>query len=327
MYMVREDARSCGHLGGDADRYSMSVLVIFNPISGRGRARPLAEALVDAMGKADLEPLLLESSRDSVEKWLLPELPKHSAVVVVGGDGLVHLVAPYAAQLGVPILHHPSGTENLFAREFTGSPKPQSSQTVVERLLKKSLRTVDIASTVTTDAEGKQSKESMVLMASAGMDADVVHDVSQARSGGISKFTYVLPIFKQMLCWRGVPFHLKVDGKDVIQQGRGMVVIANSAQYAIRMNPARHAQMDDGQLDVMILPGRTGFGLCIQGIRCFLGSRYTRDKKVHYRTGKEIEVQHASPCYWQVDGDPLVGKKPVLGLKVVIEAKPLLVIE
>ena len=325
--MVREEARSCGLLGGDADRYSMSVLVIFNPISGKGRARPLAIALRDAMDKADLKPHLLESSRDSVEKWLLPELVNHDAVVVVGGDGLIHVVAPHAARLDVPILHHPSGTENLFAREFTGSPKAQPAEVVVERVLKRSIRNVDIASTVVTDVEGKQSAGSMVLMASAGLDANVVHDVSQARSGGISKWTYVVPILKQMLRWRGVPFDLRVDGEDVFRNGRGMVVVANSVQYAIRMNPARDAKMDDGKLDVMILPGRTGFGLLVHGIRCFLGSGYTKDRKTHYRTGKVIEVKHTSPCYWQVDGDPLVTKKPILELKVMIEDKPLMVIE
>jgi len=305
----------------------MSVLVIFNPISGKGRARTLALALQSALDEAKVKAVLLESARDSVDTWLLPELPKYNAVVVVGGDGLIHLVAPHAARFGVPILHHPSGTENLFAREFTGSPKAQSAQEVVERILKNSLRNVDIASTEITDVDGNQTSGSMVLMASAGLDANVVHEVSQSRSGGITKATYVLPILNQMLRWRGVSFDLRVDGDEILNNGRGMVVIANSLQYALRMNPARHAKMDDGKLDVMVLPGRTGFGLLMRGIRCFLGSRYTKSARTHYRTGRVIEVMHSSPCYWQVDGDPLVSKKPILGLKVMIEEKPLVVIE
>jgi diacylglycerol kinase family enzyme len=282
---------------------------------------------MDAMQKADLKPFLLESSRDSVEEWLLPPLREHDAVVVVGGDGLVHLVAPHAAQLDVPLLHHPSGTENLFAREFTGSPKAQPAQVVVERVKKMSTLKVDIAATVITDEQGMQSRGSMILMASAGLDANVVHDVSESRSGGIGKSTYVMPILRNVLRWRGTSFNLKVDGEEVLQNGRGMVVIANSAQYAIRMNPARNARMNDGQLDVIILPARTGFGLCVHGLRCLLGSSYTRDQRMCYRTGKEIEVVHASPCQWQVDGDPLRVKKPVSGIKVTVEANSLLVIE
>ncbi len=47
---------------------------------------------------------------------------------------------------------------------------------------------------------------------------------------------------------------IEADGKVVASDVRGLAILANSRQYAIRLDPARRARMDDGLVDLVILP-------------------------------------------------------------------------
>ncbi|MFM7134381.1 MAG: diacylglycerol/lipid kinase family protein, partial [Planctomycetota bacterium] len=96
----------------------MAVVVLFNPISGAGRALATAQRLAHALEAEGREVGLVPTERRPGELWLRPRLSGAEALVVVGGDGAVRLSASEAARAGVPLWHAPTGTENLFARAF-----------------------------------------------------------------------------------------------------------------------------------------------------------------------------------------------------------------
>ena len=184
----------------------MSVLVIFNPISGAGRARGIAEA-VQAAGRErglDLE-LLPTSPGFETDRWLREPLEGRDALVVVGGDGAVRLVAAEAARAGVPLLHCPAGNENLFAREFGMRADPGF---VAETLVRGEVRRVDL---VRAEVDGRPD-ETVVLMASFGLDAEAVHDLSATRTGSVNNWTYVGPTLRQWWRFHPGPMSVSVDG-------------------------------------------------------------------------------------------------------------------
>lgn len=275
----------------------MSVLVIFNPISGAGRARAIADRVAAAGRRRGLEIDLLPTSPGfDTHRWLRGPLEGRDAVVVVGGDGAVRLVAPEAARADVPLLHCPAGNENLFAREFGMRAEPEF---VAQTLAEGTVRRIDLVRAV---VEGRDD-ETVVLMVSFGFDAEVVHDLTEVRTGAISNLSYLRPMFRQ---WRRLDpprMTIEADGTIVASGVRGLAIVANSRQYAIRLDPARRARMDDGLLDLAVLPCKGRFSLFGWLIRTRLG-RHLRDPRTIYVTARRVEFRIEEPTRWQVDGDP-----------------------
>lgn len=297
----------------------MSVLVIFNPISGAGRGRALAEAVSDAATARGLDIELLPTSPGPAEAWLRAPLAGRDALVVVGGDGAVRLAAPEAARSDVPMVHCPAGNENLFAREFG---MRAAGESVARTLLDGVVRRIDLA---TAEIEGRAS-EDLVLMASFGLDAEVVHDLSAVRTGSVSNLSYVRPILRQIRSFEPPRVTAVVDGSVVAEDLPGMVVVANSRQYAIRLDPARRARMDDGLLDLVILPCRGTLDLLGWFPRTRLG-RHMADSRLVYEQGRRIDLELSRPRRWQVDGDPPHDPEVAsrIGFEVVPGALPVLV--
>ncbi len=94
------------------------IAIVFNPISGSGRARAAAEGLKAALENLGAAVVLIPSEVGSAEQWLRPRMVGVHALVIVGGDGAVRAAAAVAAAAAVPLWHAPAGTENLFARSF-----------------------------------------------------------------------------------------------------------------------------------------------------------------------------------------------------------------
>jgi diacylglycerol kinase (ATP) len=274
----------------------MSVLVIFNPISGAGRARGLAEAAAEAARARGIEVELLPTSPGPAESWLREPIRGRTALVVVGGDGAVRFAAPEAARAEVPLVHCPAGNENLFAREF-GMTSVASD--VAETLALGRVRRIDL---IRARVDGRED-ETVSLMASFGFDAEVVHDLASVRTGTVNNLSYVRPILRRMRAFDPPRITASVDGTPVLDGVPGMVVVANSRQYASRLDPARKALMDDGLIDLVVLPARSVSDLLGWMVRMRFGA-HIRDPRLTYRTGRLVELRLDPSSVWQADGDP-----------------------
>ena len=290
----------------------MSTLVIYNPISGAGRARQLATALERAAAMADLELVLMPTRAEPPASWLRSPLRSHDRLVVVGGDGAVRAAAAEAAHADVPMIHLPAGNENLFAREFEMT---NDVDEVVRRLRDGVVRRVDLASAA---ADGGP-KEIMVLMASVGFDAEVVHDLASRRRGPVRHLSYLLPAIRSFLRFAPSSMRLAVDEGDVSETGAAIMMIANSRQYAGRLDPAARARMDDGRLDLLIMPCRGRFGL-LRWVLTLLRRRQLDDPRTTYLEGRRFRLDFEKPVHWQVDGDPPHHSSLIRSLEIEIES-------
>ena len=283
----------------------MAFLAIFNPISGAGRARAKADALAEAARRRGVELELRPTEPDPPETWLRPFLAGNAyrAIVVIGGDGAVRLVAPEAALAGIPIVHCPEGNENLFAREFGMTNDPDRIIDLLERGRRREIDLIDVA-------VAGRPVETAVLMASFGFDAEVVHDLAARRTGSVSNLSYVAPMLRAALRLSLPTVTAVLDGQCIARRIQGLVIVANSRQYAIRLDPARRAEMDDGRLDVAIFPCRSVIGLLGWLGRARMGL-HLRSRRLIYGQGRTLEL-HLEPAHrWQVDGDPPHRPDPV----------------
>ena len=297
----------------------MSVLVIFNPISGAGRARGLAEAAADAARSRGLDVELLPTSPGPADAWLREPIRGRRALVVVGGDGAVRFAATEAVRAGVPLVHCPAGNENLFASEF-GMTAVASE--VAETLATGQVRRIDL---VRASIEGRDD-ETVAIMASFGFDAEVVHDLASVRTGTVNNLSYVRPILRRMRAFDPPRISARVDGEPVADGIPGMVVVANSRQYASRLDPARRAVMDDGLIDLVVLPARSVSDLLGWMVRMRFGA-HMRDPRLIYRTGRRIELELDPPSVWQADGDPPRASEPTDRIRFDVEPGVLAILE
>ncbi len=226
------------------NRAAMNIVVLYNPIAGAGKAGAVARRIGEAVDQAGRHVVLAETRIDAADDWLDRQLAEAGALVVVGGDGAVRLAAEPAIRTQTPLYHFPSGTENLFSREFG---MDRRVQTLLRALERNEPRLVDV---------GVVNGRTFLLMVSVGYDAEVVHDLAGRRGSSISHWSYLGPSIRQLRSWRPSRLAVTVDGERIDLGRQGAVVVANSRQYAWRLDPAQRAVMSDGLLDVLFFRWR-----------------------------------------------------------------------
>ena len=270
----------------------MRVMVIYNPISGRGKSSKLALAIADLLLRLPSDVELVQTLPSPPEIWLKPKMQCNpDAVVVVGGDGTLRQVASILVGTDIAVYHAACGTENLFANSMGMFSPPE---VVIASIEDGKTKTIDTAT-----ANG----EFMILMASVGFDAGVVMDLAKHRGTSITHLSYIAPILRQLFNWNPPKISIAVDGEELVTNKTGWAVIANSKAYARGLNPARDASVTDGKLDVVFLPLKGRYSVW-KWIRLMKRGTHLHHPDAIYSRGKTISVQTIEPSPWQIDGDP-----------------------
>lgn len=261
----------------------MRVLVVGNRRSGRGGAESVCLEAVATLVRAGHE-VMLTVSEEPPPADFSPEV-----VVVAGGDGSVHHLLPTLADSGIPVYHLPLGTANLFARQFGMG---RSVGMLARALSAWRTRDIDLI-----EFNGRLA----AVMVSLGPDAAVVHRVARRRAGPIRAASYVGPLLAELRGWSGGPVRVEADGRTVVEDGRGVLVLANMRHYGGRFDPARRADPQDGVLDVAFLPARTPTDLVRMAALARLGL-HERARGVVMTRARTVRVEAAGvPA--QADGE------------------------
>lgn len=283
----------------------MRVVVLFNPRSGRGKAAALGHAIDAALRDQNATSHVLEaSSTASLELIAAPP----DALIVCGGDGTVHHLLQRSRSVNPlpPLYHAPTGTENLFAREFGSWPRASAPE-IARRVLLARSRPIDLA--IAADRV-------FALMLSVGFDASVVERVSAARTGRISRWTYARPILQEATRPTLARLRVRADGRTLIDGEQGLLIIANARQYAARLNPARHADPSDGRLDVVFMPARGSLNVARWALLC-LARKQTGARGFRAAQAGEIEIESLdAPAPLQMDGEHAGALTPGSPLKI-----------
>ena len=273
----------------------MRIVILFNPIAGAGHAARSAEAVDRALQRAGHETQRVATSLGPVDEWLVGVLAEAEVLVVVGGDGAVRMAAPAAAAAGVPIRHVPLGTENLFAREWRSRREPSH---VVRSLATPAIARMDL---------GRMGPHAFTIMLTAGFDAEVVHALAARRTGSISHLSYVRPIVYRLCTWRAPRVFVTLgNGRELVQGDRGILIVANCRQYALRIDPALRADPADGMLDVLFLPADTAAGVAAWMLRCGMRRQFS-SAALRWERTERLTFVCDPPALMQADGDALAG--------------------
>ncbi len=274
----------------------MKILILMNERSGKGRAADRVRAAVPRLERAGHSVRVAPLADRASVRTAWTERP--DLLVAAGGDGTVLAAAELALSSPVDppsVYHLPCGNENLFAREFGMDALPET----LERAVAAGRRVpVDVGW-----AGDDGTRRLFLVMASVGFDASVVHRLDASRKEGGGHSAYVRPIVDELMRPAFPRLTVRVDGETVVDRQRGLVVVANSRQYAMRLNPAPAASMTDGVLDVVFLPCASRTRALWWAALCRL-RRHTRAKGVVTARGTEVQIEGGGgslPC--QLDGE------------------------
>jgi diacylglycerol kinase family enzyme len=279
------------------------VVIAYNPTAGlrdaTGAAKRLAKRLCDAGLRAEAIGDLDEISERVVEYLSRGRL---RAVVGAGGDGTAaELINRTPA--GTPFVMLPGGTENLLSKYLGQRRGVDAAVDVIRGGLVARLD----AGRVTSQLHN--AGRLFLIVASCGVDADVVHRLAAARRGHIHQLSYLKPIWASIRNY-GYP-QVRVYFRNTQSAESGgewqsasacWVVVTNLPRYARGLKFAPAALGTDGLFDLCLFRD----GSLASGLKYLGGVMLGRHEKLsgcEFLKATHIRMVSDQEVPLQIDGD------------------------
>ncbi|MGO4360185.1 diacylglycerol kinase family protein [Terrabacter sp. 2TAF16] len=274
---------------------SQRVALIVNPTSGKGVGR--------AMGD-ETRRLLLEAGHDVVDVSGSDYQQAHTrareavadgvgTVVVVGGDGMVHLGVNLCAGTTSRLAVVAAGTGNDFARNL-GLPV-RDPRGAVALLADGRTREIDLGR-VTHGVAGETWFGGVL---GAGFDA-VVNARAQRMTWPRGQMRYNLAVMRELPVFRPIPYAVELDGHRL--ETRAMLVaVANTTSFGGGMRVCPDADVTDGLFDVMIVHALSIPSFLRVFPKVYSGT-HTTHPAVEIHRARRVRLE-ASGIHSQADGE------------------------
>lgn len=277
----------------EGSRDARDVLIFANPIAGKGKGAATARQIAAALEPAGFTPHLVF---DHPAKAKLPDVPVHAAVSI-GGDGTLRTVVSTLSKkkhVPPPVVVVPTGTANLMGQSLgLDWSLPNLGEHVAQAI--KSYRLVPRDAAL---ANGTL----FLIIAGAGLDGQIIHELDKRRRGPINLLHYALPTFASLKTWHYPEITVELDGQRIFGPARGMAMVGNVKEHGIGFSFLDKAHPDDGLLDCLAIPCQNimeGFEHLLQA---FAG-QMTEQEGVVYARGTKCKITSPGPIPVQVDGE------------------------
>lgn len=223
--------------------------VVVNPVAGKGRGsgtgrRALAALRARGHRVEDLSATDLLTATAHARRAAVAGL---DALIVIGGDGLVHLGAQVVAETGLPLGIVPAGTGNDVARSLELPRGLDAQLAAIEHGLAEGPRPIDA---VRVGPTRHSAREWYLGALSCGVDA-AVNARANAMSWPRGSARYVRALVAELGGFR--PYGYRVTTDEGVWESAGTVVVAANGPWiggGIKVAP--DARIDDGLLDVVV---------------------------------------------------------------------------
>jgi YegS/Rv2252/BmrU family lipid kinase len=219
------------------------------------------------------------------------EAAKHGeTTVVMSGDGLIGQIGGVLAEGEVPLGIIPGGRGNDLARVLG---IPTEIDGAVDVLAAGRSRRIDV---------GEVNGHRFLGIASCGLDSDANRIANEAEliSGHL---VYLYAGLRTLAAWRPARFTVTLDGRDHQFTGYS-VAAANNKAYGGGMILAPDAQLDDGQLDVVMIADIPKLRYLANLPTVFKGTHVEKEGVTVLRAA-EVKIRADRPFTVYADGDHL----------------------
>lgn len=218
------------------------IALLTNPSAGKGSGSRTASIALPRLREAGFHVRELQG-HDGVEALELARRAVAEGVeslVVVGGDGMVHIAVQALAGTEVNLGVIPAGTGNDVAR-YVGIPRndPQAAADVV---VASHVRTIDLA---------RAGSSYFVTVLATGFDS-LVNERANRMRWPRGQMRYNLATLAELRVFEPLPYTLEMDG-EVRRLDAMLVAVGNGPSFGGGLRITHGAEIDDGMLDVVII--------------------------------------------------------------------------
>jgi diacylglycerol kinase (ATP) len=247
------------------------IALLTNPTAGKGKAAQIRDAALARFRDSGLVVRSLQG-RDVDEAADLARqcvADGVEALVVCGGDGMVHLAVQAVATTSTALGIIPAGTGNDVARYFDIPRK--DSLGAADRVIAGRTRTVDLA---------RSGSRYFVTVLAAGFDA-VVNERANRMTWPRGQMRYNLATVAELRVFEPLPYTLLLDGRELSLDAM-LVAVGNGPSFGGGLRITEGAILDDGMLDVVIIKPMSKLGLIQTYPKLFKGTHVTHPQYEHH---------------------------------------------
>ncbi|CAB4735341.1 MAG: YegS/Rv2252/BmrU family lipid kinase [Actinobacteria bacterium] len=270
------------------------VLVCINPVAGRGTSKKVLNDLLRYADLASIDFLVIESSKNpSILANLMSKvnLARCSAVIAIGGDGIVNQVLQAIAGKSIALYVIPTGTGNDFARSSQLLTLQPSK--IFRTIFEEESDLIDLGK-ITHGAH--QRFFGQIL--STGFDA-LVNERANLNRFVSGKMKYNIATALELPSFKPIHYKIELDGKS--REFHAMLfAVANGSSYGGGMQLVPHADRRDGVFDLMILHPVSKVELIKVFPKVFSG-RHVNHPAVEFIKAKNVKILAKSVAY--ADGE------------------------
>ena len=288
----------------------MRTRIILNPTAGAGRAAKRLQALRPVLENHwhHIDWQLSRSAQHLTDLAVEAAQANYEQVIVAGGDGTVHFVANGLVGSHTALGILPLGTGNDIA---VNVGLPRNIEAAAQILMQGHLHPFDVA---------QAGNRFYYCVLGIGMDTLALQRINASRlPRGILMYSgYAL---RTLLDYQ--PQQLTVQGDGIQFSDRvTFVAVANTATYAGGIPIAPGARVDDGYLDVCIIPKMP----LLKSLGCFgrlLKASHVQMPEVVFQPSRTLQLTSDTPLPVTLDGE-LTDLTTPLTVKVLPKALSIL---
>jgi YegS/Rv2252/BmrU family lipid kinase len=293
----------------------MKILIIANPMSGKGAAKKIMPKLKDFFDKNYIkaEFYMTKKQKDAIDiAKKAAKSGRYDVIVASGGDGTVNevingiMLSGRSNKQKFAII--PLGTENVLCQE-TGIPF--DSFEAAKLIVKGKTMKMDIG--MVNSGNSKSEKRYFVLMAGIGFDAHVATKVQPLLKRMIGSAAYSFAAWNELFKYKHSDITVDIaglGGKKKKKTVKGsFVVVGNTKLYGAMLKIAATANITDGLLDVCIFKGKD----IVSFMRYALGTltaRHIQFSDIEYHKAKKVKVSSSPKVLCHVDCE-VIGNTPI----------------
>lgn len=286
------------------------IALLTNPTSGKGRGTRTAAIVLPRLKEAGFHVHTLvghdaDEARDLARRSVGDGV---ESLVVVGGDGMVHLAAQELAGSETALGIIPAGTGNDVAR-YLDIPR-SDPQLAADVVVGSRTRRIDLA---------RSGAQHYVTVLASGFDS-LVNERANAMRWPRGQMRYNLATLAELRVFEPLPYTLELDGQ-VRQVEAMLVAVGNGPSFGGGLRITHGACIDDGLLDVVIIKTMTKPDLVRTYPKLFTGG-HTKHPQYEHHLVRSVTVA-APGIVAYADGErigalPLTVEVAPLALKVLV---------
>ncbi|MFY9913378.1 MAG: YegS/Rv2252/BmrU family lipid kinase [Nocardioidaceae bacterium] len=216
--------------------------LLVNPVAGKGTSGAAVGAVHARLAAGELEVTRFQGADGAEAADLARQVVDegYDLLVVMGGDGLVHLAIQALAGSPTALGLVPTGSGNDVAR-YLGIPlgKPLAAADVICRQV---TRTMDL---------GKAGSTYFATVLATGFDS-LVNERANRLRWPHGQLRYHVATLAELRVFNPVTYTLEIDGRRLLHDAM-LVAIGNGPSYGGGLRICEGALLDDGLLDVVII--------------------------------------------------------------------------